>query len=264
MNFFLDFEATQFTNEIISIGCVAENGATFYAVVRPTTKKKPTNFIVELTGITREMLKEAQTPDVVFNNFHQWCQRVANNTRNIYYVYGNCDTTFCYTTRRKMKDEKSKSYLKNIIYRTVDFCELINQRYNLPASIGLNRLYNFCSGQDYVQTHNALDDAKMLKYVYNHIFEHSAEEITALVPPNASNAMTYIVNAINEAGEEMAFSSLTEASKYLRKMGGNSSVKTHSTNIKESANSGHKYRGYKWALTPNRPIDRIETPLTNE
>lgn len=204
------------------------------------------------------MLKEADTPDVVFEHFHQWCERVASNTKNIYYVYGNCDTTFCHTTRRKMKNEKSKSYLKNIIYRTVDFCEVINRRYNLPASIGLNRLYNYCSGQNYVQTHNALDDAKMLKYIYENIFEHTADEIVALVPPNASNTMTYIVNAIDENGEELSFSSLTEASKYLRKLGGNSSVKTHSTNIKDSAYTGQKYRGYKWTLTPNRPNNRIE------
>lgn len=208
------------------------------------------------------MLKEAQTPDVVFNNFHQWCQKITNDTKNIYYVYGNCDATFCHITRRKMKDEKSKSYLKNIIYRTVDFCDVINQRYKLPASIGLNRLYNFCSGQNYVQTHNALDDAKMLRYVYNHIFEHSADEIIALVPPNANNTMTYIVNAVNENGEELVFSSLTEASKYLRSLGGKSSVKTHSTNIKASVNNGHRYHGYAWTLTPNRPIDRVENPLT--
>jgi hypothetical protein len=33
MNFFIDFEATQFTQEIISIGCVAENGKSFYSEV---------------------------------------------------------------------------------------------------------------------------------------------------------------------------------------------------------------------------------------
>ena len=29
MKFFMDFEATRFSNQIIEIGCVAENGATF-------------------------------------------------------------------------------------------------------------------------------------------------------------------------------------------------------------------------------------------
>ena len=40
MNFYLDFEATRFTNRIISIGCVAGNGETFSTLVKPGDKKK--------------------------------------------------------------------------------------------------------------------------------------------------------------------------------------------------------------------------------
>lgn len=35
MKYFIDFEATQFSREIISIGCIREDGQTFYALVAP-------------------------------------------------------------------------------------------------------------------------------------------------------------------------------------------------------------------------------------
>ena len=54
MRFFVDFEATQFSNRIISIGCVAANGNTFSTLVKPG-KKKITKFITDLTGITNEI-----------------------------------------------------------------------------------------------------------------------------------------------------------------------------------------------------------------
>ena len=35
MNYFIDFEATQFSNDIISIGCIDENGEEFYSLINP-------------------------------------------------------------------------------------------------------------------------------------------------------------------------------------------------------------------------------------
>lgn len=68
MKFFMDFEATRFSNRIISIGCVAENGNTFTTLVHPG-KKKVDKFITELTGITNEMLEAAPDPDTVLPQF---------------------------------------------------------------------------------------------------------------------------------------------------------------------------------------------------
>ena len=39
MKYFIDFEATQFSEEIISVGCKREDGETFYALVRPVEGK---------------------------------------------------------------------------------------------------------------------------------------------------------------------------------------------------------------------------------
>ena len=59
MNFYVDFEATQFSGHIIQIGCVNENGQQFQSLVKPPEGEKITEFITNLTGITNEMLAEA-------------------------------------------------------------------------------------------------------------------------------------------------------------------------------------------------------------
>ena len=43
MKYFIDFEATQFTGVIISVGCINENGDEFYSLVKPD--KPITKFI---------------------------------------------------------------------------------------------------------------------------------------------------------------------------------------------------------------------------
>ena len=46
MNFYIDFEANQFSDRIISIGCVSESNKTFYTLVKPCKdKEKLTSFI---------------------------------------------------------------------------------------------------------------------------------------------------------------------------------------------------------------------------
>lgn len=256
MNFFIDFEANQFTNEIISIGCVAENGATFYALVRPIAKKKPSKFITELTGITKEMLAHADTADKVFKNFYLWRKRFSS-TNNKYYVYGNCDTEFCYKTLRKMEDVSAKQALVNIVHNTVDFCAELNERYQLPACIGLNKLYEMCIGASHEQTHNALDDAKMLKYVYENISNHSAEEIKSLISPNVIDQAnggiahsTYIVIATDKDGNERKFHSLNEASRFTKPFSHNS-VKSCASAIKKSIANNEPYVGFTWKILDN-------------
>lgn len=71
MKYFIDFEATQFSQEIISIGCIREDGQTFYALVAPK-KGKITPFITNLTGITAKMIDSAMSADAVFSKFYDW------------------------------------------------------------------------------------------------------------------------------------------------------------------------------------------------
>ena len=70
MKFYIDFEATQYTENIISIGCVAENGDSFSSLVN--CPYKVGSFVTQLTGITNDMVSAAPSPDEVFTNFFKW------------------------------------------------------------------------------------------------------------------------------------------------------------------------------------------------
>ena len=61
MKFYIDFEATQYTENIISIGCVAENGDSFSSLVN--CPYKVGSFVTQLTGITNDMVSTAPSPD---------------------------------------------------------------------------------------------------------------------------------------------------------------------------------------------------------
>ena len=95
MNFFIDFEATQFTQEIISIGCVAENGKSFYSEVN--CKGKVTPFITNLTGLTPEQISEAPSADFVFQKFYSWLYSVIDSTIPTFYVFGDNDDHYVKT-----------------------------------------------------------------------------------------------------------------------------------------------------------------------
>ncbi len=69
MKYFIDFEATQFTQEIISIGCIREDGEKFYSLIKPKNLKTITKFITELTGISKKDLVNEKNSDEVFENF---------------------------------------------------------------------------------------------------------------------------------------------------------------------------------------------------
>ena len=89
MNYFIDFEATQFSNEIISIGCVNQDGENFASMVY--TDKKITPFITNLTGITDKINKEAPSLDDVFTNFFYWVLEHNDGTSCRFYCYGSTD-----------------------------------------------------------------------------------------------------------------------------------------------------------------------------
>ena len=96
MKYFIDFEAMQFSNYIISIGCVREDGDTFYSLVKPASKdhNKISKSISDLTGITNDMLTNAPEAYEVFEKFFSWVklQSVTSGETPEFYCYGNCDT----------------------------------------------------------------------------------------------------------------------------------------------------------------------------
>lgn len=170
MKFYIDFEATQFSNRIISIGCVCENGNTFKTLVQPVNKGKITPFITELTGITPEMIAQAPTADEAFNMLFDFIE--LNNSRNVpqFYVYGDSDIEFLKHTVCFMQDPRAMICALAIQGNLIDYSKTVKSFFGLGQNFALRKVYMLILDiEELVQDHDALNDAQMLKIVVENL-----------------------------------------------------------------------------------------------
>ena len=165
MKYFIDFEATQYTNEIIEIGCVREDGEEFCSYVN--AQKKLTKLIKELTNITQEVIDAAPSSDEVFKNFYQW---IKDDTNIEFYCYGNSDITFIKKNLSKTNNFEAQAALSMIGMALNDYAIEVKHHFGLIKDIGLIKVLAYYRGVDSInQNHDALKDAKYLKEVYEYV-----------------------------------------------------------------------------------------------
>lgn len=168
MNFYIDFEATQFSNEIISIGCVADNGNRFSCLVKPHDKKKLTKFIIDLTGITQEMIDEkGLSSDDAFMAFYEFVKQNNDIGAPTYYCYGNSDKDFLKHTINHMQNLEAIVFASSVQALLVDYSNTV-KNYLSARGLALKKLVALIRHVDEIeQKHDALDDALMLKECYD-------------------------------------------------------------------------------------------------
>lgn len=177
MNFYLDFEATRFSNRIISIGCIAENGDTFSTLVNPGPKHKIDKFITELTGITNEMLETAPNADEAFYSLYLFILKNSNNEQPNYYVYGNSDIDFIKATLKNMKNTTSCMCAQAIAGSMIDYAEVVRKFFVAKSDFALRKVYMLIQDEkELVQKHDALEDAKMLEIVVSQLYNKCKPE----------------------------------------------------------------------------------------
>lgn len=165
MKYFVDFEATQFSNEIIEIGCVREDGQEFKSYVQ--AKRKLTDFIINLTGITQDMVDNAPTSDEVFSSFYQWLK---GDTNIEFYCYGNSDIDFVRKNLSKSTNFEAQAALSMIGMALNDYATSVKKHFGLIKPIGLVKVLAHYRGVESIeQSHDALEDAKFLKEVFEYI-----------------------------------------------------------------------------------------------
>lgn len=176
MKVFIDIEANQFSGHMMSIGCACENGETFYSLVALPKGEKPTKFITNLTGITREDLSTASSPDEVFNELASFLKNVSYEEPHFeFYCYGNEDPVFINRTIKHMADFQAIILAMSIAGNLIDYSKEVQKYYgnfksNPPS---LHNAYSFVIAKENEQKHNALEDAMMLKTVYEKLFKIS-------------------------------------------------------------------------------------------
>lgn len=162
---YLDLEANN--DEIISIGAVDEEGNEYYSLVKPHSKLE--NHIIAITHIHEEDVAEADIIDDVINSFMEYC----GNEPVEFLTYGK-DTIFLNKTKEFVARPETAVILKEIASRCKDISHSIASHFERQA-IGLFSAYltmNQIRDEDVRQTHNALDDAKLLKWVNENIADY--------------------------------------------------------------------------------------------
>ena len=163
MKYFIDFEATQFSGEIISIGCVDENGRQFYTLVKPAKMSEMTDFIEELTGIHPKQLAAAPLPDEAFAAFLGW---LPHDETVRFYCYGDSDAHFLDRTLPHLSDFRAQLGLSVIRAALCDYAAEIKKHFSLKHSIALKKVAAYYRGAAVEQDHNSLSDALLLKEIY--------------------------------------------------------------------------------------------------
>lgn len=178
MKFYLDFEAARFSNHIINIGCVAENGATFETLIKPGGKKKKIDkFITDLTGITNEMLSGAPDADTAFKMLYNFIENNNNDEAPIYYVYGSSDAEFINSTLRYMSDTQACVCAQAIAGNLIDYASVVKEFFVAKSDLALRKVYMLIQEQkELVQKHDALEDARMLETVVAHLHDKCKPE----------------------------------------------------------------------------------------
>lgn len=177
MKFFIDFEATRFSNRIISIGCVADNGETFKTLVKPVNKGKVDKFITELTGITNEMVQAAPTADEAFNMLFDFIELNSDGTQPTYYCYGNADEQFLSSTVKFMTDVRACICAQAIKGNIIDYATVVKKFFVVKHDLALRKVYMLITSLDELeQTHDALEDALMLKTIVNNLYDKCKPE----------------------------------------------------------------------------------------
>lgn len=181
MRFFLDFEATQFHGNIISIGCVNEQGQQFKSLVRPPEGDKVSGFIERLTGITNEMLAVAPTADEAFIHFYNYLATNGDDKMPEYYCYGDTDVDFLRHTMNHMTDIYAITLAQALCANLIDYSKDVKTFFVSPHRIALRKVYNLIKEEETEQHHDALEDALMLAEVVEKMKKNCRPEDSAIL-----------------------------------------------------------------------------------
>lgn len=182
MDFYIDFEAYQYSQRVLSIGCEASNGAKFSCIIRGEDDKI-TPFIEGLTGITQQQVdEEGVSPDTAFYELGwfilheaQWSEDFNINAPK-FYCYGDCDVKFVKNTHKKYLTNPLAIMCANTLENEmIDYSKVV-RKYLMTNAISLKKVLSLIEGEEVEQKHDALEDATMLRKV--------AENLTSLEPLN--------------------------------------------------------------------------------
>ena len=257
MNFYVDFEATQPEQEIISIGVYSDNKESFYALVKPQFSKI-SKYITDMTGITNEMVEDRYDLDTAFNDLYVWC---ANQELNInewhFYSYGDGDVDFIKHSMCNIQTQRSLIIASIMIATMKDFSKDVTHYFH--RTISLIRAFNFLKDLEDKQKHNSLDDAKMLAEIYSKISNQAPLEENPFKAIREEQEAHYtfpsgrfFCKGLGKNSKEKEFADIHEAIEWII----NTNIRIEdrenvrrdrmATKIMKAIRKQSNYIGYKW------------------
>lgn len=265
MNFYVDFEATQPEQEIISIGVYSDNKESFYALVKPQFSKI-SKYITDMTGITNEMVEDRYDLDTAFNDLYVWC---ANQETNLnewhFYSYGDGDVDFIKHSMCNIQTQRPLIIASIMVATMKDFSKDVTRYFHGTTS--LIKAFNFLKDLEDKQKHNALEDAKMLADIFVKIYDKAPLAANPFVLQAREDEANYkfpsgrfFCKATGKNAKEREFPCVEAAIEWLieTNISKDAREKVHrdkmATKIMKAIRKHGTYMGYKWRRDKNTKI----------
>ncbi len=246
MKYFIDFEASEREHKIISVGCIREDGKEFYSLVY--TEDPITPRIEEITGISQEIFDESPDSVEVFESFADWLSDDTGLPE--FYCYGDSDPDFVYHNFLSASTMKEAQILSYLYMTLTDYSLKAKEHFYTDKTISLEKLAKHYDDAFTEQNHNALDDAKILKTVYENL-ENTAKENNVFTEYVTKGRVPGEVRAVLRMnGDEIAeeYPSMKDAVSWIREKQGGKNSSGIEDKIKRAAKDGIRYFGYHWRI----------------
>ena len=259
MKYFIDFEATQYTQEIIQIGCVGENGRSFSSLIRPRELNKVTKTITELTGITKDQLFKERYSDEVFSEFFEWLCK--DNDKIEFLCYGNSDKFFAqHNIDKCTKNVKAQASLSMIVANLTDATEIVKEHFRLEKAPSLKKVMEYYFPKDEHICHDALSDAEMLRAVYFALMNETKingipfpDYIGTPVFKNEKDLDRFVIVRSGNGKADVKYKTLNAASGFIIKLvrkqcKSEIGLIDAQKKVLHAINNKKKYFGYDWTV----------------
>ena len=249
MNYYIDFEASEAEKKIISVGCICDDGREFYSLVN--TDDPITFRITQITGITQEDVDSAPSSETVFSDFYDWCYSEEEMSQFI--CYGDGDFDFVYSNIQSATGYKESLILSYLYVNMYDCSQEMKDHFLVNKTISLEKLGQHYDESMGDQNHNALDDAKLLKMVYEKMNSGETENnvFNEYLTPGRIPAQIRKVVRLQGNTVVNEFDSLSEAVKWLRSQPndkGSSYLNNAEEKIINAARNNSKYFNSFWRI----------------
>lgn len=259
----MDLEFDPRSNTLISIGGVSEKGHNFYSLVRGNTKL--CNEVVNLTGITNDMLNEAPHIMTATYKLRRFIRRYIKtkgfDDSDEFYFYGDADLRVLKEVAYRVRVPECKETFEHIINHYHDLSVDVVNHFKTHQPISLIKVLNYYSKKEITQSHIALDDALLLKRLYMYLLNDASKGIDSRIDSFEEYRAPTVVHKIKRLNKDMSFieeyPSINKAVQWIMKDGLNLTTKEMkekskknniSIKLKQSYTNGTEYVGYRWEL----------------